>query len=281
MALIIPFILFIFTFITALFSGAQLEGVAPEVSPMLLKGLPFAIAVILIVGAHGVGHYWFARKYKIKARLPLFIPSLFIFGTFGAFTKMQWPIKNRRDLLFIFSSGPICGFIISLIIYVIGLSLSEIVSLNVIAPGITLNNSLITLISEKLMFGNIPDSISLQLHPIAIAGWMGFYYNLWHLFPIGKLDGGRIMYSIFGYRITKWVSYWTIIMLIILSIYWTQWINMATFGIICMVHLRRQYPYDIYREPLDNSSKIIAFIIALIFVLSFSPRPIEPMNLGL
>ncbi|MDD5557822.1 MAG: site-2 protease family protein [bacterium] len=271
---ILPLGLFIITFFTMLLSGSELSGAFPRTTIVLLRGLPYSLAVFSIVGAHGFGHYFAARLSNVGARLPYFVPSLFVFGTGGAYTKLQWPIGKRRVLLKVFSFGPICGFFASWLVLAIGLSYSRIInSSDIIRPAANLGDSIITYLTGILIKGYIPQGKDIELHPIALAGYLGLFYNMWHLLPIGRLDGGRICYGLWGYKRTFWISMAMIGILVSLSLIWIRWIGMAAFGGICMILFRRQYPSDKYDEDLDNVSKALCWISLVILIVSFSPVP--------
>ena len=71
----INLILFIVTVISVLAVSAVNEGVNPLENPAgLLKGLPFTIAFLAILGTHEFGHYFAARYHKVAVTLPYFIP---------------------------------------------------------------------------------------------------------------------------------------------------------------------------------------------------------------
>ncbi|HTX43851.1 MAG TPA: site-2 protease family protein, partial [Methanocella sp.] len=63
------------TLVTTTFSGAMLYGVDVFSDPMsVYKGLPFALAIMAVLGSHELGHYIVSKKNGIDATLPYFIP---------------------------------------------------------------------------------------------------------------------------------------------------------------------------------------------------------------
>lgn len=77
----INLILFIVTVASVLTVSALNEGVNPLENPAgLLKGLPFTIAFLAILGTHEFGHYFAARYHKVAVTLPYFIPFPTIWG---------------------------------------------------------------------------------------------------------------------------------------------------------------------------------------------------------
>ena len=127
-------ILFILTVITTLMAGAVMQGGQPFTNPgEILIGVPFSLTLLLILGCHEFGHYYYAQKHKVDATLPYFLPAppfLFIIGTFGAFIKIKSPIYKKDALLQIGAAGPIAGFIIAVPALIIGLMLSEIITID-------------------------------------------------------------------------------------------------------------------------------------------------------
>src|SRR4030066_2384430 len=121
-------LLFVVTFLSTFLAGAMQAGVNVLKEPeKIYKGFPFALTLMSILLAHELSHYFASRKHRVNATLPYFIPAPTIIGTFGAFIKMKSPITTRQALLDIGVSGPLAGFIISIIVSVIGLSLSQVV----------------------------------------------------------------------------------------------------------------------------------------------------------
>ena len=272
---IAPSFLFFLTFATTLFAGSLMSDEEYWSASSLVKGLPYALATIFIMGSHAFGHYLTARAHGVGAYLPYFVPKLGVAGTAGAYTKMKWPIENRNSLIHIFTIGPIAGFCASWLLFIIGLNMSSIMDVQTSQYSLTLGDSLITYLTERLIFGSVPENKDVMLHPLAYAGWMGLYYNWWHLLPIGKLDDGRILYALFGFKKTKWISWCSIIILVILGFIWSGWIAMAIFGAICMINFRDQYPTDNYVDEIQKTQPLLILIALIILIVSFAPIPLH------
>lgn len=274
---IAPIILLILTICTTIMSGVLLSGSKLELSTSIWKGVPYALAILIVTGAHALGHFTVARLHGVKAHTPCFIPTLGFIGTVGAYTKIPWPISDRKILIKIFIAGPISGFLAAWMVLIIGLFFSEVKDHALINSPVRLGNSIIMHVTSLAIYGSLPETKDLFLHPVAYAGWLGLFYNFCHLLPIGKFDGGRLIYALWGYRVTRLVSFVSIGLLFILGYFlsdWTVWMGVAIVGAICTVRLRQQYPSDRYDQPFEGSMLIPMVIIVTIFIISFSPTPL-------
>ncbi len=61
----------------------------------LLLGIPFSLTLMFILLAHEMGHYLYARHYRVYATLPFFVPFPSLIGTLGAFIRIKSPIPSR------------------------------------------------------------------------------------------------------------------------------------------------------------------------------------------
>ena len=120
-------VLVIVTFITTLIAGTEwTTGLAgPFEISTLAVGLPYALSILFILGAHEFGHYFAALAHKVNTTLPYFIPfpplpGFFHFGTMGAVIKTKSPVPDNKAMFDIGVSGPIAGFVACLIILVYG-----------------------------------------------------------------------------------------------------------------------------------------------------------------
>lgn len=269
----IHLILFVATVFTTLVAGALQQGINIMEEPLkIIKGYPFSISIMSILLGHEMGHYFASKKHKTKATLPYFIPAPSIIGTFGAFIKMKSPILTRRALLDIGVSGPIVGFILSLVASIVGLNMSEVVTLQKHEEVFILGDSILFNLLVKLTFGSIPEGKDVLLHPIAFAGWIGLFVTSMNLLPIGQLDGGHVAYAIFG-RKHFYISRLMLIFIATLGVFvWYGWLVWAVLLIILGVD---HPPIMFWESKIDRFRKTVGIISFIIFFLTFIPAPFK------
>ena len=187
------------TFFTTMFVGSMMFGIDPfSNSTAILKGLPFTLAIMFVLGSHEMGHYIVARIHGMKTSLPYFIPFPGLVGTMGAVIKHKGPIPNRKALFDVGVAGPIVGLFASIIVTVIGLSLTP---MNTVIP----DGSMFLKLSLPVLFviiGNLTGEIGTEtvMHPVAFAGWVGMLVTALNLIPAGQLDGGHMLRAMIGPR---------------------------------------------------------------------------------
>jgi membrane-associated protease RseP (regulator of RpoE activity) len=262
--------LFILTFISTLAAGSLQQGINPIEHPKLIwHGLPFSLTLLLILGAHEFGHYFVSRRHHIEVTLPYFIPAPSLVGTFGAFIKMKSPILDRRILLDVGAAGPLSGMIVAIPILLIGLYLSDI---RPTAPdsGITLGSSILFYIFSWIIYGSLPDTTGLILHPMAFSGWIGLLVTAINLIPVGQLDGGHVAYAVLG-RKQHILSKLMVLSMVIMGL--TGWSGWLIWAALLMI-MGLQHPPVVYDWiPLDEKRMVIGWITLTVFVLTFTPVP--------
>ncbi|MGD1941387.1 MAG: site-2 protease family protein [Leptolyngbyaceae cyanobacterium] len=202
--------LFIATLFTTTAVGALIAGVTEEslqADPnRFFQGLPYAISLLVILGLHEFGHYWMARRYKMKATLPYFIPIPFFLGTFGAFIQLRSPVPNRRALFDVGIAGPLAGLVIAIPLLIWGLAHSEVVTMpdnasllnfEALDPGASIA---LALLSKLALGSQIGMESAIHLHPVAVSGCLGLVVTALNLIPVGQLDGGHIVHAMYGQR---------------------------------------------------------------------------------
>ncbi|MEA1913196.1 MAG: site-2 protease family protein [candidate division WOR-3 bacterium] len=259
------------TFGTTLAAGALQQGLNP-VFPIsnLLRGLPFSIAIMLILGSHELGHYFAAKRNGVEATLPYFIPAPHLIGTFGAVIIMRSPIADRNSLVEIGAAGPIVGFILSTFALLIGFSLSKVITVPS-TEGLILGDSILTHLLTKLYFPMIPEGREVFLHPIGFAGWIGYFVTAMNLLPVGQLDGGHISYALIEEK-HRFIGYIAFGAILILSFLWLGWLIWG--ALLFVIGFRHPPPLDSISN-LTPKNQMIGYISLLIFILTFIPRPIQ------
>jgi len=268
-------VLFVLTFLSTLLAGAFFQkGINIFREPMrILEGLPFSLTLMTILLAHELSHYLASRKHHTKATLPYFIPApITLIGTFGAFIKMKSPIITRKALVDIGASGPIAGFLLSVGAAFVGLSYSSVVPVAEAKGALGLGDSLLFSFLSNLVFGRLPETHEVLLHPMAFAGWIGLFVTSLNLIPIGQLDGGHIAYAFLGER-QRVVSKVLVATLLLLGLFfWEGW---AFWGAV-MILLGLKHPPVIYWEvPLDRKRRAAGAFAFFIFIITFMPAPFK------
>ncbi len=160
-------------------------------------GWIYAVAVLGILLCHELGHYFQALRYGVPASLPYFIPMPFgPIGTMGAVIAMRGHMGNRKALYDIGISGPLAGLVPTLICCVVGLQLSEVVDVVPGQRGLSLGAPLLFHWLVPFVFDPLGPMQTVDLHPLAFAGWVGMFITALNLIPIGQLDGGHVLYAI-------------------------------------------------------------------------------------
>ena len=281
----------------------DLNQLLPHLLPTLYRGMAFAASLLAILLAHEFGHYLAARYHGSAVTLPYFIPFPFSpFGTMGAFIQLKEPPKNKRILLDIGIAGPLAGLAIAIPLLFLGLYLSQIDKLPLfLSPGQSINlegNSLLYLIMKFIIFGEwLPapanfaglnpliywlryfftgqpapyGAVDVLLHPVAWAGWAGLLITALNLIPAGQLDGGHILYALFGKK-SRVVLPFILVALIILGTVWSGWWLWAF--LIFLLGRAHAEPLD-QITPLDSRRKALAIFGLVVFVLVFTPIPLS------
>ncbi len=166
-------------------------------------GLSFSAAIMSILLSHEMGHYLMARRHRVEASLPFFIPVPFPpIGTFGAVIRMRQPPATRAALLDIGAAGPLAGLVVTVAVLLVGLSLSDVKPMSELPDGAWLEgNSLLYLLLKHVAHPEMTAADDVWLHPVAWAGWVGLLVTSLNLLPVGQLDGGHIVYAVLGPRL--------------------------------------------------------------------------------
>jgi membrane-associated protease RseP (regulator of RpoE activity) len=247
-------------------------------SPALLRmGLAFSFPALIILLAHEMGHYVACLRYGLPCTLPYFLPVPINFGTFGAFIKIKAPIRGKRQLFDVGIAGPIAGFVALVPFLLYGIASSHPARLPLAGPadatGIILlpGRCLAIELATWLFHGRLGEGIVLDLHPMALAAWLGLLATAINLLPLGQLDGGHILYAATG-RAQRRLAFPLWLALGLLGFFWPGWLLWCF--VVLLIGLHHPTVYD-ESEPLDPRRRALAWLGLALLVLSFMPVPIR------
>ncbi len=298
-------ILLILTIFSVMLAGVDIqEPIPPDMLGQMLlvfrnifTGWPFALSMVSILLAHEFGHYLAGRYHKTNVSLPYFIPMPFsMFGTLGAFINMKEQPKNKRILLDIGIAGPLAGLVVAIPVLLYGLSLSELGTVTRVSGGYIEGNSILYLLAKFVVFGKLLPApldygnlspllywlryfftggpapfggIDVFIHPVAFAGWAGLLVTALNLIPAGQLDGGHMLYVLFGRRL-RYALPVILVILAVLGFFWVGW--WLWMGILYLFGRTYAEPLDQITE-LDPPRRALAILGIVIFFLVFIPVP--------
>ena len=231
-------------------------------------GAPYSLSLLLILGAHEMGHYVACRYYGIEASWPFFIPAPHLFGTFGAVIKIRAPFTDRRAMFDIGVAGPIAGFVVAVPVLLYGLSRSIVVREAPLPGTVGLTSCLLLEILYPLYFALEP-GVSVRLDPVFAAAWLGLFATSLNLLPIGQLDGGHMLYAISS-RLHRIVSRAGVAGLVVAGVAFGGW-HLVTFAVLFLfIGVGHPRPID-ETTPLGRGRLTVAALGLLIFLLCFIP----------
>ena len=276
--------LFLLTFLTLTFREFLFYGIFTwDLNGFVLlfqSEWPYSFALLAILLGHEMGHYLPARYYGVKATLPYFIPfPLGPIGTMGAVIQIKDPIPNKKALFDIGIGGPFVSLVLSMIAWLVGISISDLVPLD---KSMNLENytifgeSIFTYYSNQWILGPFdPQLMDVSIHPLARAAWVGLLITAINLLPFGQLDGGHIIYAIAGEKYRNWI-HWLFIAFLILALVHFTWLIWA-FLIYYLLRIEHPFISDGH-NGIGWKRKIFGCFMLLTLIFIFVPRPIMVGN---
>ncbi len=227
--------LFLLTLLTTTLAGVQLTRGDIDFLPLGVWGFPplpgpgewarglwYALPFLGVLTVHEFGHYFVARRNRVRASLPYFIPFPLGLGTFGAVIRIRDRIFSRREFFDIGLAGPLAGFAVAVPVLVYGFThLPPLAYLFQIHPeyarfgadyarhvyppgtgGLTLARPLLYRLLETVFAdpARLPHPNELLHYPVLVAGALSLFFTALNLLPLGQLDGGHILYGLLGAR---------------------------------------------------------------------------------
>lgn len=245
-------VLFLVTVFTTMMAGAELRTAnafywGDLTSAELGKGWLFSFAFLSFLTVHEFGHFFMARYHHVRTSLPYYIPIFIPFmmmniGSFGAVIRIREMPPSRRKYFDIGVAGPLAGFVVSIVLLVVGFlslpespwtgylgelhpdmmrmdhiwTLEEAMTASRGAPVVSTGTNIVY-DGLAAIFANpslLPPGHEIMHYPLLFVGYLTLFFTALNLLPIGQLDGGHVVYGLFGKQVHGMVSRLAVLALI-------------------------------------------------------------------
>ncbi len=283
----------------------------------LKAGLPYSLSLVAFLSVHEFGHYFATLAHRIRATLPYYIPVpplpfMLNIGTMGAVIKIKEPFPDADSLLDTGVSGPLAGFAVALGLllfgfmhlppasYIFSIHPEYLAAGHIPAPSpgtLYLGRNLLFLLLETVIAPKeLPPMTEMYHYPYLFAGWLGCLVTSLNLLPVGQLDGGHVVYAMFGPKGHERIARVFLIFITLLGLpsfsvgiaelftpsaatalppellQWS-WPGWMLWAFIIVRLLGTKHPAIMYRHRLPIRRQLAGWICIAIFVLTFTPVP--------
>ncbi len=227
----------------------------------------YMLPLTVIFAGREAAKYVALKKNGMNYPFPIFIPNPLGLGSMGLINSPNRPYVSRKAMIESGGYSIITGFFISLIFLVIG----SLITYS-FPPTAPIVNSPVQTIGSPLILQFMASPLIPSngiLDPLALAGWAGIVITAFNALPLGFLDGGLISSALFG-RKAQYLSYLSLIVIIILSIIYPPWIILAVFALL--VGMKGPQPLNNI-SGIHVNTKAIAVVAFAIIVMGLAPFP--------
>lgn len=244
------------------------------------EGLIYMACVLGILLAHEMGHFIATVIYRIPASLPYVIPMpLMPLGTFGAVIGMDGRRADRKQTFDIGIAGPLAGLVVCIPVLVWGIMQLDMTQ-SQFGPLEFHNPLLVELLMRWIQpegfhrWSPVPMS---QLNPYFMAGWVGLLVTGLNMLPVSQLDGGHVIYTLFGKR-----AHWIARGFMVVAVFYVSLLALRTgnpswmlmLGLIMFVGVDHPPTRD-DRVPIGWFRFVLGLLSLLIPILCFSPLAVS------
>lgn len=244
------------------------------------SGITYAVPLMSILLLHEFGHFLQARRYRVPAIPPMFIPMpLPPFGTMGAVIVQSPHHADRKVLFDIAISGPLAGLCLALPVAWWGISMSKTAVFDGAHGAQVFGDPLILKWMITAVHGPLGPNEDVIINPMLMAGWVGVFITALNLTPIGQLDGGHILYCLIGRR-AHFVALAFVVMVVAYMVTTQYWAFSVMLMLMVMMGIRHPPTTD-DRVPLGPFRVALGWLTLAFLLIGINPRPIdfrEPTN---
>jgi len=239
-------------------------------------GLIYVACTLSILLTHEMGHFLGTVRYRVPASLPYFIPMpLNPIGTLGAVIAMDGKQADRKELFDIGIAGPLAGLVVTVPILIYGvyrLDLSQPATQSFLIDVPWAARLLIYAMGvpnyEPGQFIGVN-----QLNPYFMAGWFGLFITGLNMFPVSQLDGGHVLYALFGRRAHA-LARGFMFAVIAFVVFWEVYVGWVM--VLLVIFLGIDHPPTANdRRQLDPLRKLLGYASLAIPLLCLPPQGIR------
>ncbi|XVE99727.1 hypothetical protein REPUB_Repub03eG0225700 [Reevesia pubescens] len=238
---------------------------------LLLDGLPGAFVTALLLGVHELGHILVANSTGVMLGVPFFVPSWQI-GSFGAITRIKNIVPKREDLLKVAAAGPLAGFSLGFLLFLLGFILPPSDGIGVVVDASVFHESFLAGGVAKLLLGDVlKEGTRISVNPLVIWAWAGLLINAINSIPAGELDGGRISFAIWGRKASARFTALSIGLLGLSSLF-----NDVAFYWVALIFFLQRGPIAPLSEEItdpDNKYVALGVLVLILGLLVCLPYP--------
>lgn len=241
-------------------------------------GLLYMTAVIAILLSHEMGHFIATLRYRVPASLPFFIPfPITPIGTMGAVIAMDGQRADRRGIFDIGLAGPIAGLVVAIPVLWYG-----VLKLDFGVPVYGGELYHCPLLIQWMIDWLHPEHASVdalrtsQLNPCFMAGWVGLLITGLNMMPVGQLDGGHVIYTLFGKR-AHWMARGFVMLAIVYVVFWDAliWTPM----VVLVILIGTDHPRTANdRVPLGRFRYLLGLASLAIPIVCFPLQGMTPIS---
>lgn len=197
-------------------------------------------------------------------------------GSFGAITRIKNIVPNREDLLKVAAAGPLAGFSLGFVLFLLGFILPPSDGIGVVVDASVFHESFLAGGVAKLLLGDVlKEGTPISVNPLVIWAWAGLLINAINSIPAGELDGGRISFAIWGRKASARFTSVSIGLLGLSSLF-----NDVAFNWVVLIFILQRGPIAPLSEEItdpDNKYVALGVLVLILGLLVCLPYPF-PFN---
>ncbi len=222
---------------------------------------------------HEMGHFVTTLIHRIPASLPYFIPlPISPIGTMGAVIGMDGMRADRREIFDIGLAGPIAGLVVALPVMWVGIEKLDLTQQGIGPFALDLPLTVRMMMDYLQPKGYQPGQMIWfsQFNPYFMAGWVGLLITGLNMLPVSQLDGGHVLYTLFGKR-AHWIARGVVVLAIAYTVYTAQYTWILMIALVLLMGTDHPPTRD-DRVPIGGLRFALGMVSMLIPIFCFAPR---------